>query len=60
MKNEELKRLPLSLENILIQGNQYAGVIDFDQSNRGDPFYDFYKLSLFSRESSLPYSAGHK
>ncbi|AIZ60228.1 aminoglycoside phosphotransferase family protein [Bacillus sp. FSL R5-0432] len=46
------------LGNIIIQGNQYAGVIDFDQSDWGDPVHDFYKLSLFSRESSIPFSAG--
>ncbi|KPN13416.1 kanamycin kinase [Bacillus australimaris] len=46
------------LGNIIIQGNQYAGVIDFDQSDWGDPVHDFYKLSLFSRENSIPFSAG--
>lgn len=46
------------LGNILLQGNQYAGVIDFDQSDFGDPIHDFYKLSLFSREISIPFSAG--
>nr|MDF9459042.1 hypothetical protein [Bacillus pumilus] len=33
-------------------------MIDFDQSDWGDPVHDFYKLSLFSRESSVPFSAG--
>ncbi|WP_407974727.1 aminoglycoside phosphotransferase family protein [Bacillus altitudinis] len=46
------------LGNIIIQRHQYAGVIDFDQSDWGDPIHDFYKLSLFSRESSIPFSAG--
>ncbi|PCK21559.1 kanamycin kinase [Bacillus pumilus] len=46
------------LGNIIIQSNQYAGVIDFDQSDWGDPVHDFYKLSLFSRESSIPFSVG--
>ncbi|MDM5297984.1 aminoglycoside phosphotransferase family protein [Bacillus pumilus] len=46
------------LGNLLIKGNQYAGVIDFDQSDWGDPIHDFYKLSLFSREKSIPFSIG--
>ncbi|AMB89790.1 kanamycin kinase [Bacillus altitudinis] len=46
------------LGNIIIQRHQYAGAIDFDQSDWGDPIHDFYKLSLFSRESSIPFSAG--
>ncbi|MEK5007749.1 aminoglycoside phosphotransferase family protein [Bacillus sp. FSL K6-3312] len=46
------------LGNIIIQEGEYAGVIDFDQSDWGDPVHDFYKLSLFSRENSIPFSAG--
>ncbi|KEP27797.1 aminoglycoside phosphotransferase family protein [Bacillus zhangzhouensis] len=46
------------LGNIIIEGNQYAGVIDFDQFDWGDPIHDFYKLSLFSRENSIPFSVG--
>ncbi|MEH7552987.1 aminoglycoside phosphotransferase family protein [Bacillus altitudinis] len=46
------------LGNIIIQRHQYAGAIDFDQSDWGDPIHDFYKLSLFSRERSIPFSAG--
>lgn len=46
------------LGNIIIQEGEYSGVIDFDQSDWGDPVHDFYKLSLFSRENSIPFSAG--
>ncbi|MFS0656276.1 aminoglycoside phosphotransferase family protein [Bacillus sp. 179-C3.3 HS] len=46
------------LGNLLINGNQYAGVIDFDQSDWGDPIHDFYKLSLFSSEISIPFAVG--
>lgn len=40
------------LENIILKDKKYAGVIDFNNYDWGDPFHDFVKVSLFSRETS--------
>ncbi len=36
--------------NILVQSNSYAGTIDFNRYDLGDPFHDFFKIAYFSRE----------
>ncbi|CAM4233778.1 aminoglycoside phosphotransferase [Bacillus manliponensis] len=46
------------LENIIVKGNAYAGVIDFDGYDWGDPLHDFVKVALFAREISIPYCMG--
>ena len=46
------------LENIILKDKKYAGVIDFINFDWGDPFHDFVKVSLFSRETSIPFSVG--
>ncbi|PIK28612.1 aminoglycoside phosphotransferase family protein [Bacillus pumilus] len=46
------------LGNIIIKKNKYAGVIDFNNFDWGDPIHDFYKVALFSRETSQAFSAG--
>ncbi|MCY7531833.1 aminoglycoside phosphotransferase family protein [Bacillus altitudinis] len=46
------------LGNIIIKNNNYAGVIDFNNFDWGDPFHDFYKVALFSRETSEAFAAG--
>ncbi|MEJ8546278.1 aminoglycoside phosphotransferase family protein [Brevibacillus borstelensis] len=44
--------------NIIVDEKRYAGVIDFNRFDWGDPIHDFYKLALFSKECSIPFSAG--
>lgn len=46
------------LENIIVKDKQYAGVIDFNNYDWGDPLHDFVKLALFQREISVPFSIG--
>ncbi len=46
------------LGNIIIKNNKYAGVIDFNNFDWGDPIHDFYKVALFSRETSEAFAAG--
>ncbi|GLF90587.1 aminoglycoside phosphotransferase [Bacillus safensis] len=46
------------LGNIIMKNTQYAGVIDFNNFDWGDPIHDFYKIALFSRETSEAFSAG--
>lgn len=40
------------LGNIIVNNHKYAGVIDFNNFDWGDPIHDFYKVALFSRETS--------
>lgn len=44
--------------NIIIQNGSFAGVIDFNRYDWGDPIHDFYKVAHFSRNVSVPFSAG--
>lgn len=44
--------------NLIVSGRAFAGVIDFNRFDWGDPLHDFCKLALFSRECSVPFSAG--
>jgi aminoglycoside phosphotransferase (APT) family kinase protein len=44
--------------NLITKDKQYAGAIDFDRYDWGDPIHDFYKLALFSREVSVPFCFG--
>ncbi|WP_342515351.1 aminoglycoside phosphotransferase family protein [Sutcliffiella sp. FSL R7-0096] len=46
------------LRNIIVFNNTYAGVIDFDNFDWGDPIHDFVKVALFQRELSVPFSIG--
>lgn len=44
--------------NLLVQGRSYAGAIDFNRYDWGDPFHDFLKIAYFAREVSVPFSIG--
>lgn len=44
--------------NLIVKNRKYAGCIDFNRHDFGDPYHDFYKVALFSREVSVPFSAG--
>jgi aminoglycoside phosphotransferase (APT) family kinase protein len=46
------------LEHIIISDSKYKGVIDFNGFDFGDPYHDFYNLSLFSRRISIPFAIG--
>lgn len=44
--------------NIIVENRKYAGIIDFNRYDWGDPYHDFLKVGLFSREVSIPFSIG--
>ncbi len=44
--------------NLIVAGTSYAGVIDFNRFDWGDPVHEFYKVAFFSREVSLPFCRG--
>lgn len=44
--------------NIIVDGSALGGMIDFNRFDWGDPIHDFYKMALFSRNISVPFSAG--
>lgn len=44
--------------NLIVLNGEYAGCIDFNRYDYGDPYHDFYKAALFSREVSIPFSVG--
>ena len=46
------------LGHIIIFNRDFNGVIDFNGYDFGDPYHDFYNLSLFSRRLSIPYCIG--
>lgn len=46
------------LKNILMKDNQFTGTIDFNGFDWGDPYHDFVKIALFSRQTSIPFSTG--
>ncbi|MUK87818.1 phosphotransferase [Ornithinibacillus sp. L9] len=46
------------LEHIILSDYKYKGIIDFNGYDYGDPYHDFYNLSLFSRRISVPFVIG--
>lgn len=44
--------------NIIVDDGAFGGVIDFNRYDWGDPIHDFYKVAHFSRNISVPFSAG--
>ncbi|MBM7578163.1 aminoglycoside phosphotransferase family protein [Jeotgalibacillus terrae] len=44
--------------NIIVNNKKFAGVIDFNRYDWGDPFHEFLKIGIFSREVSIPFSIG--
>lgn len=44
--------------NLIIRNGELCGVIDFNRYDWGDPIHDFYKIALFSRTISVPFSVG--
>lgn len=46
------------LGNIVVNNKKFAGVIDFNRYDWGDPIHEFLKIGIFSREVSIPFSIG--
>lgn len=46
------------LGNLIVNNKQFAGVIDFDRYDWGDPIHEFLKVGIFSRGISVPFSRG--
>lgn len=44
--------------NLILTSKDRLGVIDFNRWDYGDPYEDFYKMMLFSREASIPFAKG--
>jgi len=44
--------------NLVLSPGKNLGVIDFNRWDYGDPFEDFYKMEMFSREHSIPFCRG--
>ena len=44
--------------NLILSTDHKLGVIDFNRWDYGDPYEDFYKMMLFSRELSIPFAKG--
>lgn len=44
--------------NLIIRNGKFAGVIDFNRSDWGDPIEDFYKIPWFTVSVSKPFARG--
>ncbi|WEG14451.1 aminoglycoside phosphotransferase family protein [Pullulanibacillus sp. KACC 23026] len=44
--------------NIIVNKKKFAGVIDFNRYDWGDPIHEFLKIGIFSRKVSIPFSIG--
>ncbi|MFA9559505.1 aminoglycoside phosphotransferase family protein [Evansella sp. AB-rgal1] len=46
------------LGNIIVNKKEFAGVIDFNRYDWGDPIHEFLKIGIFTWEISIPFSIG--
>ncbi len=44
--------------NLLFKDAQLKAVIDFDRFEWGDPYHDFHKVALFTKDISIPFAIG--
>lgn len=44
--------------NLVIHNNAFAGIIDFQRMDWGDPIHDLQKLGFFSKRVSIPFTKG--
>lgn len=44
--------------NLMISSKGLEAVIDFERYDWEDPYHEFHKMSLFSRNTSIPFSVG--
>lgn len=46
------------LGNLILTEDNALGAIDFNRWDYGDPYEEFYKMNMFSREVSIPFARG--
>lgn len=46
------------LGNLILTEGNTLGVIDFNRWDFGDPYEEFYKMNMFTREISIPFARG--
>lgn len=46
------------LSNLILREKQFAGIIDFERYDWGDPIHEFLKIGIFSRGISTQFSSG--
>lgn len=46
------------LGNIIVNKREFAGVVDFNRYDWGDPIHEFLKVGMFTRQVSIPFSKG--
>lgn len=56
--SDRLQHDDFHLGNIIVNNGQYAGVLDFNRYDWGDPLHEFVKLEWFSWPISPEYSLG--
>jgi len=44
--------------NLLFKDAQLKAIIDFDRFEWGDPYHDFHKVALFTKDISIPFAIG--
>lgn len=44
--------------NLILTPDDKLGIIDFNRWDYGDPYEEFYKMMMFSREASIPFARG--
>ncbi len=44
--------------NLILNDGSLNGIIDFNRCDWGDPIHDFYKVAMFTRNISIPFSQG--
>jgi len=44
--------------NIIVKDGKFAGIIDFDRYDWGDPVHEFLKVGMFSKGVSIPFAVG--
>lgn len=46
------------LRNLIVRDKHLNGIIDFENRDYGDPYFDFVKLGLFTRNNSIDFAVG--
>lgn len=46
------------ISNLILNNKSFAGVIDFNRYDWGDPIHEYVKVGMFSSEISVPFSLG--
>ncbi|MEX2460842.1 MAG: phosphotransferase [Paenibacillaceae bacterium] len=48
----------IHIGNVIVKERKFAGLIDFNRYDWGDPVHDFLKMGMFNRQLSIPFSIG--